>query len=188
VMKTLDLLIKESCHKFSSKAAVRCKVAGSWQETTYRTLWRDAERIASGLQIWGLGEGERVALLGPNSPRWMSIYLGIIHAGGIVVPVDKELKSGELRHVLADCGARVLFSEKSHLDAIAEIGSELSGLEKIVLIHGPADQTESQDLHQMMAALAEEWHRLSAKFNIPTEETSRLESLGRKLEGYLLEG
>jgi long-chain acyl-CoA synthetase len=184
-LTTIDLLIKETCIKFAAKTAVRAKVAGAWRETLYRELWHDAERVAAGLQDWGLVSGDRVALLAPNSPRWMSTYLGILHGGGIVVPVDKELKSGELRHVLADCGARVLFTENSHLDAIGEIGTDLPALQKIILLEGSVERTASQALRETMAVMVDEWHRLIERFNIPAEETARLETLGRKLEGFL---
>lgn len=185
MMKTLDLLIKDSCLKFSDKAAVRFKVAGYWRETSYHSLWRDAEGVAAGLQHWGLQDGERVALLGANSPRWMSTYLGILHSGGIVVPVDKELKSGELRHVLADCSARVLFTENVHLEAVAEIGSDLPSLEKIVLINGFSEGAADHAILQTITSIAEEWRRLAKQFKIPPEEASRIESLGQKLESYL---
>jgi long-chain acyl-CoA synthetase len=183
---TIDLLIKETCTKFAAKTAVRCKIAGTWRGTLYRELWHDAERVAAGLQNWGMASGDRVALLAPNSPRWMSTYLGILHAGGIVVPVDKELKSGELRHVLADCGARALFTESSYLDAIDEIGGDLPALQKIVLLEGSVERTASQALRETMAVMVDEWHRLIERFNIPLDETVRLETLGRKLEGFLL--
>jgi long-chain acyl-CoA synthetase len=186
-VNTIDLLIRNSSRKFSSKAAVRQKVAGRWRETPYRDLWRDVERLAAGLQAWGMHIGDRVALLGPNSPRWMSSYIGILHGGGIVVPVDKELKSGELRHVLRDCGSRILFTEKAHLEAVAEIGADLPALEKIVLIDGSAERNTRQTLLDTIAALADEWHQLADRFNIPREETARLEVLGNQLEGILRE-
>lgn len=185
-MTTIDLLIKETCRQFAAKAAVRRKVAGIWRETLYRELWQDAERVAAGLQTWGIQSGDRVALLAPNSPRWMSAYLGILHGGGIVVPVDRELKSGELRHLLADCGARILFTENSHLDEIAKIGVDLPDLQKIVLLEGSAERTASQARKETLTILVDEWHRLIERFNIPPEETVHLEALGRKLERFLL--
>jgi long-chain acyl-CoA synthetase len=186
-VKTIDLLISETCRKFASKAAVRRKVSGHWRETLYRDLWRDVERIAAGLQAWGLRGGDRVALMGPNSPRWMSTYLGTLHAGGIVVPVDKELKSGELRHVLVDCGACILFTENAHLDAVVEIGADLPSLKKIVLLEGSTERTAHQALHETIAVMADEWQSLTERLNIPAEETARLVALGRKLDGILRE-
>ncbi|MEZ4599205.1 MAG: AMP-binding protein [Syntrophotaleaceae bacterium] len=184
-MSTIDLLISDSSRKFSAKAAVRQKVAGLWRETLYRDLWRDVERVAAGLQTWGLRHGDRVALLGPNSPRWMSSYLGILHAGGIVVPVDKELKSGELRHVLEDCGSCILFTERAYLDGVAEIGRELPDLKKIVLLDGSSDLNALQTLSETIALMVDEWQQLAEKFHIPPDERSRMEALGRQLEGLL---
>jgi acyl-CoA synthetase (AMP-forming)/AMP-acid ligase II len=113
--------------------------------------------------------------------------LPVLHAGGIVVPVDKELKSGELRHVLEDCGSRILFTERAYLDAVAEIGGSLPALRKIVLLDGSSERTALQALYETIAVMADEWQQLVEKFHIPREERSRLESLGRQLEGILRE-
>ena len=111
-MKTIDDLIKLSVNKSPEKPALRIKVAGVWQTTTYQQLWQEVNSIGGGLRGWGLRKGDRVALLGATTPSWIASYLAILQSGGIVVPVDKELKAGELRHVLGDCGARLAMAER----------------------------------------------------------------------------
>src|SRR5690349_16230326 len=99
---TIDSLIRESCRKHSDQPALRHKVAGSWQEISYGALWELSDRIAAGLLKNGFAAGEHAALLAPSSHKWVAAYLGILKAGGVVVPIDKELKSSELRHILTD--------------------------------------------------------------------------------------
>jgi len=63
-------------------------------------------------------------------------YLGILKAGGVVVPIDRELKSAELRHILSDSGARVLFTEHLHLGTVHGILDSLPSLGLIVTFDG----------------------------------------------------
>ena len=66
------------------------------------TLWEQVREVAAGLQQLELQEGDHVAVLAPSSSRWVIAYLGALLAGTVVVPVDKELKSTELKYLLAD--------------------------------------------------------------------------------------
>lgn len=180
-MKTIDGMIETSCRRFADKTAVRCKQNGHWQETSYRQLWLIASQVCAGLQACGVVPGDRIALLGANSPRWISSYLGILHAGGIVVPVDKELKGAEMRHVLADCGARLLICEHSSLEIVAEIAGNLFELKRIVFLDEAIAGALHPPLQENLVALTKEWQRLAKQFAIPDKERQVLENLGREI-------
>lgn len=64
---------------------------------TYGALWELSERIAAGMIKLGFNVGNHAALVAPSSPQWVVAYLGILKAGGVVVPIDKELKAAELQ-------------------------------------------------------------------------------------------
>lgn len=175
-MKTIDQLIHESCQHHGQKIAIRHKQDGDWQNTRYEQLWKQVEAFAAGLQDWGIRPGDRIALLGGNSPRWIACYLGILHSGGIVVPIDKELKSSEMRHVLDDCQARLLFVDPDCLETVANINEPLADLETVVILTDRPAKSEDA-----LAALLAEWHRLGEVHAIPAEELQRLEALCRQL-------
>ena len=120
-MDTIVELLRKSCLKFGDKPAFQSKLAGTWADYSYRQLWADSDRIATALAARGLTNGERVAILAPASPLWLAAYIGTLKANGVVVPIDKELKHGELRHILDDCGARVLFTSEEFLDLLRDI-------------------------------------------------------------------
>ena len=184
-MKTIDGLIETSCLRFADKTAVRIKQAGHWEDTSYRQLWQTASQVCAGLQAQGVVPGDRIALLGANSPRWISSYLGILHAGAIVVPVDKELKGAEMRHVLADCGARLLICEPSSLEIVAEIADDLPKLKKIVFLDEVKGSPPRPLLLEKLFALTEEWQRLTKQFAIPDKDKLSLENLGREIQRML---
>lgn len=179
-MQTIDSLIRESCQKYSDQPALRYKLAGTWQNMTYGALWELSDRIAAGMIKNGFTSGDHAALLAPSSPQWVAAYLGILKAGGVVVPIDKELKAAELRHILTDCDARVVFSAPPCLDLVLDIFSDIPALECIVtLTPATADDANSQVV-QVLDVLIEEWRELVAAVNVPLERRTTMEVLARQ--------
>lgn len=138
-MDTINSLIEESCRKFGDKTAFLHKVGGVWRATSYCTLRETSERIAAGLSGHGFQPGDHAALLAPSSPQWVVACLGILKAGGVVVPIDRELKSGELRHILAHSEARTLFTDRDSLDTLLEMTEGLPSLRLIVILEPHGD-------------------------------------------------
>jgi long-chain acyl-CoA synthetase len=179
-MYTIDSIIRESCRKHSGKAALRHKVAGVWRSVTYGELWEQSDRIAAGLIRSGFIPGHHAALLAPSSPYWVAAYLGTLKAGGIVIPVDKELKSTELRHILTDSDARVLFTAPPCLDLVLEITRDIPSLEQVVTLVPAAEVSDSQ-ISRTMEALRDEWQDMIDSQKLPPERTRRIEALARQV-------
>jgi len=180
-MHTIDSLIRETCQKYSDKPAMSYKLAGSWHTMTYGTLWELSDRIAAGMIKSGFITGDHAALLAPSSPQWVAAYLGILKAGGVVVPVDKELKSAELRHVLTDCDARFIFSAPPCLDLLFEIFPDIPKLERIVTLSSTTADDANTELVQMLDALVYEWRELASSVDLPVDRRMTMELLARQL-------
>jgi long-chain acyl-CoA synthetase len=76
----------------------------------YEELDRASARVAERLAADGLRAGDRVALMVPNVPEYVAAYYGILRAGGVVVPLDVDLKRDEVRSTLADARASLLIA------------------------------------------------------------------------------
>jgi long-chain acyl-CoA synthetase len=111
-------------------------------------------------------------------------------ANGIVVPVDKELKRGELRHILTDCGARLLFTTEDYLETIRDLAGELPDLGKIVLLQHPLSTTvrPTSQVEAALSSLVSEWRRLSRDYRIRREDVRRLETSAENLQKLLTPG
>lgn len=68
----------------------------------YSKLLRQVRRLAQGLLDDGLQKGDRVVLLAPNSPEWITTCLAVIYAGGIAVPTDPQHLDEALSHIFED--------------------------------------------------------------------------------------
>jgi len=188
-MSTIVSLIEKSCRLNAQRTALTEKAAGSWRSINYAQLWQEAEAIAAGLAAQHFVPGGHAAILAPSSAMWVAAYLGVLRAGGVVVPIDKELKSAELRHVLTDCDASVLFTVEPYLDALLEFIEDLPELRHVVLI----DQDLSghpafSEPARVVASLVEEWHNLVEGFNLSGEKVSRIEELAQQAHALLVQG
>jgi long-chain acyl-CoA synthetase len=180
-MQTIDSLIRESCLKHSDQPALCYKLAGAWQSMTYGALWGLSDRIAAGMIKSGFNAGDHAALLAPSSPQWVAAYLGILKAGGVVVPIDKELKSAELRHILADCDASFVFSAPPCLDLLLEIFPDIPVLERIVTLAPTAAEGTDPQVVQIMDTLIGEWRELVSAVNLPADRRTTMELLARQV-------
>lgn len=78
--------------------------------TTVGALLRDSEAVAEALAALGLRAGDRIAVQLPNWQEAYLLYLAAMRIGVAFVPIVPAYAETEIRFILADSGARVLFS------------------------------------------------------------------------------
>lgn len=92
----------------------------SWRELDARV-----DAVARGLLALGLppsmGAPARVAVALPNSVEFAVALFGALRAGLVAVPVNPGCSPRELRHVLADSGARVLVGTPEVVSAAGQV-------------------------------------------------------------------
>ena len=83
------------------------------QRLTRRQVFARVEQLAAGLQALGIQPGDRVATLLPACPE--AVYTILLRSvlGTVNVPLNPLLAERELRHILADCGARVVITTRN---------------------------------------------------------------------------
>ena len=75
----------------------------------YQTLLDRVEKLSGYFQHGqGLKPGDRVLLFMQNSPQFIISYYAILHAGGVVVPVNPMSRSAELDYICSDTGAKII--------------------------------------------------------------------------------
>ncbi|MEU2002355.1 class I adenylate-forming enzyme family protein [Rhodococcus sp. NPDC019627] len=104
-------------------------VAG--ESLTYRELQDWSSRIARKIVDLEIQPGQRVGVLGPNSLTWPVIALGVLKAGGVLIPLNPRFKPAELRKVVDDAGAVLVVTPSEFaptVDAARELGSAFDTL------------------------------------------------------------
>ena len=85
----------------------------------YQGLEQAVGTLAASLAARGLAAGDRVASWLPKNRMTSLLPLACARAGMIHVPVNPVLKRGQVAHILADSGARLLASGKARLAGLA---------------------------------------------------------------------
>ena len=131
---TLIGILEDNARRFRDKPMLRWKAEGHWKDITYGEFYESARDIGTGLVKLGMKPKDRVALLSHNGPGWVISYFGIILNGGIVVPIDKELKASELRHILDDSSAKFIILSSDYLETLCEVIDLLPSLERAIVL------------------------------------------------------
>jgi acyl-CoA synthetase (AMP-forming)/AMP-acid ligase II len=98
--------------------------AESWGDITYADVARRARAVAAGLDVLGIGQGERVAMVSHNSARLLTALFGVSGSGRILVPINFRLVAEEVRYIIEHSGARVLLVDPELDDALADVHCE----------------------------------------------------------------
>ena len=85
-----------------------------WIPISSDEMLQRAHSIAAGLHAIGVKPGDRVALLSESRVEWTLTDAGSIFAGAIDVPIYPTLTPPQVRYILNDSGACVLFIENRH--------------------------------------------------------------------------
>ncbi|MBN1571933.1 MAG: AMP-binding protein [Deltaproteobacteria bacterium] len=184
---TIKEIIEENAKKFAKKNALLRKIGIRWVGITYRDLLSQVKDLGTSLVKMGMKKGDRIALLTHNCPEWAISYLAIITNNGIVVPVDKELKAQELRHILEDSGSKFIIVTEELLPKIEEIHQSLKSLKKIILITNlTKDITIPDEIKDDMKRIERAWQSLIAKIKKEHEsEIKKIEDLWLSLDKRL---
>ena len=110
---------------------------GEWH--TAAELQDRAARLATGLQGLGLAPGERVVVTMANCPEVSITYQALWRAGLVATPAMFLLPAEDLRHVVADCGARAVVTTPEFLDKVREATRGLPELRHVISTQGAED-------------------------------------------------
>jgi long-chain acyl-CoA synthetase len=128
---TIASILAESAVRHADRTAV---VLGDLR-LTYAQLWGHARQYAAVLRDKGVGRGDKVALLLPNTPHFPLAYYGTLALGAVAVPVHALLKAEEIQYVLEDSGAKALVCAAPLLGEGAK-GAELAGVPVLAVMDG----------------------------------------------------
>ena len=88
---------------------------------------------------YGIGPGDRVAVLSQNNPEWCLAFWATVAQGAILVGLNGWWKADEVLYGLQDSGATVLFADRKRFERIADRLDEAPELAHVFLIDATPD-------------------------------------------------
>lgn len=96
-------------------------VAMTWRagQLTYRGLDQAANRVAAALTATGVGAESPVAINLPRGPEYVIAMLGVLKAGGVIVPLDPGMPADRIDDILTQTGAPVVIDAANYRELSA---------------------------------------------------------------------
>ena len=129
-MRLIHHLLERSAQRSPENAALIC----GRNEYTYRYIDNSANRLAALLVQIGLNRQDRVVIFLDNSLESVVALFGILKAGGVVVPLNPELKPTKLQYILRDTGAFALIAATQKAATVFDAVEQESGLCNIIWV------------------------------------------------------
>ena len=77
---------------------------------TFGELHRNANRLSAALRRAGIGPGDHIALLCPNTPEFIEVLAANLRSGTRLTPINWHLSAPEAAYIVGDCQAKAFIA------------------------------------------------------------------------------
>ncbi|MDE6525675.1 MAG: AMP-binding protein [Muribaculaceae bacterium] len=81
----------------------------SGKTITYGDFARRIARLHLFFELAGVKPGDKVALLGRNTPNWVITFMGVVTYGAVIVPILHDFNAADCMHIVNHSDACMLF-------------------------------------------------------------------------------
>ncbi len=99
---------------------------------TYGELAVKIEELSKLLKAHEIRKGDKVAILGENSPNWGISYLSIVTMGAVTVPILPDFPQGDIENILNHSEAKILFATKKQFDKLRY--EKCGNIKKVIIL------------------------------------------------------
>jgi long-chain acyl-CoA synthetase len=166
-LHTLNDILLAVCKKRRDRVMLQRRPLG-WLPISSTEIYRGVVGVARALESWGVGKGDRVAILSENRPEWTITDFAALSLGAITVPVYSTQTAEQTAFLLNDCGARVIAVSTKHQ------------LEKVLTIqrHTPVERIMVMDAVETAHAVQMQGLMLRGPADFDPEFDVRARSIG----------
>lgn len=108
---------------------------------TYKELNEFINRLAVGLNSFGLGKSRTLAILLPNSALSIALFYAGLKIGAVSICLNPMLKGEELNKILIDSNAEIFVTTRKPFETIENCSEKIKYKKKVVF----ADETKIKD-------------------------------------------
>ncbi len=110
----------------------------------YRTLNERINRLAGGLEKFGVTKGDVVAVFDYDSHRYLECFFAIPMMGAVLQTVNWRLSVDQILYTLNHAEAKVIIIHTDFLPILENIKDELETIQKVIIIEGHNDTAEDR--------------------------------------------
>ena len=103
---------------------------------TYEQFFGRCDRWSAALQRLGVGQGDRVAYIAPNTHAQLESFYAVPQIGAVLVPLNYRLTRDDFTYIINHSGSRIVCVHSDYLDAVEAIRGDLPKVEHFVALEG----------------------------------------------------
>ena len=104
---------------------------------TYAQFFDRCDRWSRVLQQkLGVGHGDRVAYIAPNTHAQLESFYAVPQIGAVLVPINYRLTADDFAYIIGHSGAKVVCAHADYLDAVDGIRDQIPNVEQFVALEG----------------------------------------------------
>src|SRR2546423_7422515 len=106
---------------------------------TYEEFFARCDRWSAALAALGVGQGDRVAYIAPNTHAMLESFYAVPQTGAVLVPLNYRLTADDFAYLINHSGARVVCAHADYLDAVESVRAQLPEVAAFVALEGARD-------------------------------------------------
>jgi long-chain acyl-CoA synthetase len=147
-IKTLNDILSTVYQRHNDRVMLHRDPSG-WKSISSTELYRNVVGLSRAFESWGIGKGDRVAILSENRPEWTTTDFAALALGAVTVPIYSTQTAEQTAFILNDSGARIItVSTKSQLEKVLSIQSQ-TRVER-VLVMDAVENTRALQLRRLI--------------------------------------
>src|SRR5499427_11119103 len=103
---------------------------------TYEQFFERCDAWSSGLQKLGVGQGDRVAYIAPNTHAQLESFYAVPQIGAVLVPINYRLTADDFAYIITHSGASVVCAHEDYLETVDRIRDQVPGVRHYVAYEG----------------------------------------------------
>src|SRR5437764_5481085 len=104
---------------------------------TYAQFFDRCDRWSQVLQQrLGVGHGDRVAYIAPNTHAQLESFYAVPQLGAVLVPINYRLTADDFAYIIGHSGSKVVCAHADYLDAVDSIRDQIPDVTHFVALEG----------------------------------------------------
>jgi len=128
----------------------------SFHRYTYTGFVSRAKKLAVGLEKLGVGSGDRVGTLAPNTYQHLEAYFGVPSSGGVLHTINPRLHEDDLAYIVNHAEDKVLLVDETLVEVLESFREEVNVEHVVVLDYGDGPVPDGTTSYKELLAGADE--------------------------------
>jgi len=125
---------------------------------TYAEFFARCDRWSAALRGLGVGFGDRVAYIAPNTSSHLESFYAVPQLGAVLVPINYRLIADDFSYIINHSGAQVVCVHPDYCEMVDGIRAQIPGVQHFICLEGEP-RAGWQDYEALLAAAPETFAR-----------------------------